>query len=200
MAKLVQLPIAVFISGGGRSLANLIRHRDEHQLPIEIRLVISSSSTVAGVKIARDAGIDTRVVLKRDFPEPSDYAEAMFQPCRQAGVELVVMGGFLKHVLIPSDFDGRVINIHPSLLPSFGGPGMYGHHVHEAVLERGEKVSGCTVHYVDNQYDHGPIVLQRKCEVRGDDTADTLAARVFEQECQALPDAIRLHHQTQLGS
>jgi phosphoribosylglycinamide formyltransferase-1 len=152
------------------------------------------------VQIARDAGINTCVVLKRDFPEPSDYAEAMFQPCRQAGVELVVMAGFLKHVLIPPDFDARVINIHPSLLPSFGGPGMYGHHVHQAVLDRGDKVSGCTVHYVDNLYDHGPVLLQRSCDVHGDDTADTLAARVFEQECLALPDAIRLHQQKQLRS
>ena len=102
------------------------------------------------------------------------------------------MAGFLKHVLIPEDFVGRVINIHPSLLPSFGGPGMYGQRVHQAVLERGVKISGCTVHYVDNEYDNGPIILQRSCLVKDDDTAETLAARVFEQECQALPNAIRM--------
>ena len=100
------------------------------------------------------------------------------------------MAGFLKHVLIPEDFRDRVINIHPSLLPSFGGSGMYGQRVHQAALDRGVKVSGCTVHYVDNHYDNGPILLQRTCEVREDDTADTLAARVFEQECRALPEAI----------
>ena len=156
--------------------------------------MISSSPSVRGVEIARSAGIDTRIVRKRDFPDPGQYTEAMFGPCRQAGVDLVVMAGFLKHVLIPEDFDHRVINIHPSLLPSFGGPGMYGHHVHQAVLDRGVKISGCTVHYVDNQYDNGPILLQRSCEVEPDDTADTLAARVFEEECKALPEAIRLHH------
>ncbi len=134
----------------------------------------------------------TIVVRKSDFPEPHDYCKAMFEPCRDAGVKLVVMAGYLKHVLIPEDFVGRVINIHPSLLPSFGGPGMYGQRVHQAVLDRGVKISGCTVHYVDNEYDNGPIILQRSCEVKDDDTAETLAARVFEQECQALPDAIRM--------
>lgn len=185
------LPVAVFLSGTGRSLANLIEHRDRHGLPIDFRIVISSSSKVRGVQIARDAGIEAIIVRKRDFPDPDDYSGAMFQPCREVGAELVVMAGYLKHVLIPPDFAGRVINIHPSLLPSFGGSGMYGSRVHQAALDRGVKVSGCTVHSVDNQYDHGPILLQRSCEVRDDDTPESLAARVFEQECQALPDAIR---------
>lgn len=192
-----RLPIAVFISGGGRSLANLIEHRDRRGLPIEISLVISSSEKVGGVQIARNAGIDTRIVRKQDFPDPQRYTEAMFGPCRELAVELVVMAGFLKHVLIPNDFQGRVINIHPSLLPSFGGPGMYGHRVHQAVLDRGVRISGCTVHYVDNQYDNGPIILQRSCPVHDDDTASLLAARVFELECEALPAAILIHYQSQ---
>jgi phosphoribosylglycinamide formyltransferase-1 len=185
------VPIAVFLSGGGRTLANLIEHRDQHGLPIDIRLVISSSSKVKGVNIARDSGIETLVVRKSDHPKPDQYCRAMFDPCRAAGVDLVVMAGFLKHVLIPDDFTGRVINIHPALLPKFGGAGMYGHHVHQAVIEAAEKSSGCTVHFVDNQYDNGPIILQRSCEVQQNDTADTLAARVFAEECQALPDALR---------
>jgi phosphoribosylglycinamide formyltransferase-1 len=192
MSDSTRLPIAVFLSGGGRSLANLIEHRDRHDLPIDIRLVVSSSAKVRGVTIARDAGLTTIVVRKSDYPEPHDYCKAMFEPCREAGVKLVVMAGYLKHVLIPKDFVGRVINIHPALLPSFGGPGMYGQRVHQAVLDRGVKISGCTVHYVDNEYDNGPVILQRSCEVKDDDTAETLAARVFEQECQALPDAIRM--------
>ena len=185
------VPIAVFLSGGGRTLANLIEHRDLHGLPIDIRLVVSSSSKVKGVNIARDAGIETLVIRKSDHPDPDQYSQAMFAPCRAAGVELVVMAGFLKHVLIPDDFAGRVINIHPALLPKFGGAGMYGHHVLQAVIEAKEKSTGCTVHFVDNQYDNGPIILQRTCEVQPDDTADTLAARVFAEECQALPDALR---------
>ncbi len=185
------LPIAVFLSGSGRTLANLIRQRDEGDLPIEIRLVISSREKVRGVQIARDAGLPTLVTRKSAATDPEDYSRAMFDPCRQAGVELVVLAGFLKHVLIPKDFENRVINIHPALLPAFGGAGMYGHYVHEAVLRSGATESGCTVHWVDNEYDRGPVILQRRCPVHLDDTAETLAARVFEQECQALPEAIR---------
>ena len=186
------LRVAVFLSGGGRTLANLIEHQHQHGLPIEFPLVISSRSDVKGVDIARDAGIDTRVVRKRDFTIDTEYAEAMFGPCRAVGAEFVVMAGFLKHVLIPADFENRVINIHPSLLPAFGGKGMFGHNVHAAAIKRGVTVSGCTVHYVDNHYDNGPILLQKTCPVHRDDTPDSLAARVFEVECEALPEAIRM--------
>lgn len=187
-----RLPIAVFLSGSGRTLANLIEHRDSGSLPIDIRLVISSSAKVKGVSIAREAGIETLVVRKTDHPDPAGYCRAMFDPCRNAAVDLVVMAGFLKHVLIPDDFASKVVNIHPSLLPKYGGPGMYGHHVHQSVIDAGETTSGCTVHYVDNEYDNGPIILQRSCEVKSDDTADTLAARVFALECAAMPAALRV--------
>ncbi len=187
----VKLPIAVFLSGSGRTLANLIRHRDEHGLPIEIRLVISSRANVRGIEIAQQDGIETRCIRKRDSPDPIAHMRQMFDPCRDAEVKYVVMAGYMNHVLIPNDFENRVINIHPSLLPSFGGAGMYGHHVHEAALKRGVKISGCTVHFVDNEYDNGPIIVQRSCPVHPDDDADTLAARVFAQECLALPEALR---------
>ncbi|TWT50264.1 Phosphoribosylglycinamide formyltransferase [Rubripirellula amarantea] len=185
------LPIAVFLSGSGRTLANLIHHRDKHDLPIDIKLVISSSGTVKGLNVAREAKIPTLVVRKSEHRDPYEYSHAMFDPCAGSGAELVVMAGFLKHVLIPKAFERKVINIHPSLLPAFGGEGMYGHRVHQAVIDRGVQVSGCTVHYVDNEYDNGPIVLQKSCRVEQTDTADTLAARVFELECEALPEAIR---------
>lgn len=191
MSDPASFPIAVFLSGGGRSLKNLVDHQRDHGLPVDIRLVISSSSKVRGVEVAKEAGLATRIVLKSQYPESAEYTEAMFAPCRDAGVKLVVMAGYLKHVVIPTDFQGRVINIHPSLLPSFGGAGMYGNRVHQAALDRGVKVSGCTVHFVDNQYDNGPIILQRTCPVQEGDTADSLAARVFLVECQALPDAVR---------
>tara|TARA_R110002049_G_scaffold285698_2_gene466813 strand:- start:22559 stop:23161 length:603 start_codon:yes stop_codon:yes gene_type:complete len=187
-----RLPIAVFLSGGGRTLENLIKHQTHHDLPIEIKLVISSSAEVRGVQIARDAGIATEVIRKQDFADAQGYSAAMFDPVRNSGAEYVVMAGFLKHVLIPDDFDHRVINIHPSLLPAFGGAGMYGQRVHAAAIDRGVTISGCTVHFVDNQYDHGPIILQRSCEVQPQDTPDTLAARVFDLECEALPAAIRM--------
>lgn len=102
------------------------------------------------------------------------------------------MGGFLKHVLIPADFENRVINIHPALIPAFCGRGMYGRYVHQAVLDYGAKISGCTVHFVDDQYDHGPIILQRTVPVLDDDTAEALAHRVFDAECEALPEALAL--------
>lgn len=185
------LPIAVFISGGGTTLRNLIECRDAGTLSVDFRLVISSSGKAGGLRYAADAGIPTRVVRKADFPGDDAYREAMFEPCRQTGVELVVMAGFLKHVLIPDDFVGKVLNIHPSLIPAFCGPGMYGRAVHAAALEKGVKISGCTVHLVDNHYDNGPIVLQRACPVKEDDTPETLAARVFGEESIALPEAIR---------
>ena len=102
------------------------------------------------------------------------------------------MGGFLKRITIPEDFAHRVVNIHPALIPAFCGDGFYGHRVHEAVLEYGAKLSGCTVHFADNQYDHGPVILQRAVPVLDDDTPDTLAARVFAAECAAYPEAIGL--------
>ena len=185
------LRVAVFLSGGGRSLQNLIDHQQKGLLPgIAIQLALSSSSKVRGVEVAANAGIETHVILKSAYPDPDAYTEAMFAPCRAKGIELVVMAGFLKHVCIPADYVGRVINIHPSLLPSFGGEGMYGHRVHQAALERGVQFSGCTVHYVDNDYDNGPIILQRCCLVANGDTADSLAARVFQLECEALPTAL----------
>ena len=185
------LPTAVFLSGGGRTLDNLIRRQQTGDLPTEIRLVISSRGSARGVEIARQAGLPTRVIRPADHPDPRDYSEAMFDPCRRAGARLVVMAGFLRHVLIPPDFQDRVLNIHPSLLPRFGGAGMYGNHVHDAVIRAGETESGCTVHLVDNEYDHGPVLHQRRCPVAPDDTPETLAARVFRLECEALPEAIR---------
>jgi phosphoribosylglycinamide formyltransferase-1 len=101
------------------------------------------------------------------------------------------MGGFLTHVLIPADFENRVLNIHPALIPAFCGKGFYGSHVHEAVLEYGAKISGCTVHFVDNEYDHGPIILQKVVPVLDDDTPESLATRVFQAECEAYPEALR---------
>lgn len=193
------MPVAVFLSGGGRTLENMITHRDSHGLPIDIRVVISSSGKVRGVDVARDAGIETRVVLKSKSDDDETYCRAMFDPVRAAGATHVVMAGFLKHVLVPNDFAGHVINIHPSLLPAFGGPGMYGGRVHAAAIARRVQVSGCTVHEVDNHYDNGPILLQRWCEVLPTDTPESLAAKVFTLECEALPAVLRKIAESQHG-
>ncbi len=186
------LPIAVLISGGGRTLRNLIQRADAGNLDVDIRLVISSSRAAGGLKHARASSIEALVVAPDECPSPEAFSQAVFEPCRQAGVQLVVMAGFVKHVPIPVDFENCVVNIHPGLIPAFCGQGFYGHLVHSAVLEYGAKVSGCTVHFVDNQYDHGPIILQRTVPVADDDTTDTLAERVFELECEAYPDSLQL--------
>ena len=187
-----KLPIAVLISGGGTTLRNLIEHIQAGTLPVEIKLVISSSPGARGLEFARNANIPALVVEKNSSLSPEAFSEAVFQPCRDAGVKYVVMGGFLKHVLIPPDFENRVVNIHPALLPAFGGKGMYGLNVHKAVLEAGETISGCTVHFVDNQYDHGPAILQRTVAVQLGDTPESLQARVFQAECEAYPAALYL--------
>jgi phosphoribosylglycinamide formyltransferase-1 len=187
-----RLRIAVLISGGGTTLKNFLDKRAQGNLDLDIGLAISSNAKAGGLAYAAEAGIPSEVVVPRDHDTPEQFCDAIFQPCRDARVDYVVMGGFLKHVLIPADFENRVINIHPGLIPAFCGKGFYGSRVHQAVLDYGVKVSGCTIHFVDDEYDHGPIILQRVVPVKNDDTAATLAARVFEAECEAYPEALRL--------
>ncbi len=188
------LRLAVLISGSGRTLQNFIRLMERGDLPVEIRLVISSTPRAGGLRFAHEAEIPTQVFSRRDARDDRDYSEKIFHACRDAEIDYVAMAGFLKFLLIPPDFENRVLNIHPALLPAFGGPGMYGHHVHQAVLAAEVPESGCTVHWVDNQYDHGPILLQRRVEVRPGDTSDTLADRVFQAELIAYPEVLRDLH------
>jgi formyltetrahydrofolate-dependent phosphoribosylglycinamide formyltransferase len=185
------LPIAVLLSGGGTTLLNLLREIAAERLAADVRLVIASRPC-PGADKARAAGLHTVELRPRDFASLEDYSQGVFDRVRSAECSLVVLGGFLSRLAIPPDFEGRVMNIHPALIPAFCGQGMYGHRVHEAVLARGVKVSGCTVHFCDNEYDHGPIILQRCVPILEDDTPDTLAARVFQAECEAYPEAIRL--------
>ncbi len=173
-------------------MRNLIEKIAAGELNIEIVLVVSSSPNVGGLQYAEKAGIPIAVVQHEDYATGEQFSNVIFDHCRQKGAELVVLGGFLKQVTIAEDFTNRVVNIHPALIPAFCGKGFYGHYVHEAVLEHGVKVSGCTIHFADNEYDNGPIILQRAVAVADDDTPDTLAARVFEAECEAYPEALRL--------
>lgn len=186
------LPVAVLISGGGTTLRNLLDCIERGELPLDVRLVVSSSGEARGLEFARSAGVKSLVVEPRDHATVDSFSKAIFDGCRAAGAELIVMGGFLKLVRIPADFQGRVVNIHPSLIPKFCGRGYYGQRVHEAVITAGETQSGCTVHFVDEQYDHGPVILQRRVSVLEDDTPETLASRVFAAECEAYPEALRL--------
>lgn len=185
------LKAAVFISGGGTTLKNLIEKIRAEKLPLDIRLVISSKASAGGLQFAAQAQIPSQIVSRLKEESDESFSRRNFDPCRAAGVDYVLMAGYLKHVLIPADFAGRVLNIHPSLIPAFCGQGMYGSRVHQSVIDYGAKLSGCTVHFVDNQFDHGPILLQRAVNVLDDDTTESLAARVFTAECEAYPAAIR---------
>ena len=187
-----RLPLAVLISGGGTTLKNLLDQSRAGKLDIDVRVVVSSSPDAKGLDFAREATIPTCVVERQRCDSDDTFSRPVFDACRSHGAELVVMGGFLKFLPIPADFANKVVNIHPSLIPAFCGQGFYGLRVHSAVCEAGVKVSGCTVHFVDNEYDHGPIILQRTVEVRDNDSPEALQKRVFEAECQAYPDAIRL--------
>jgi phosphoribosylglycinamide formyltransferase 1 len=191
-----KLKLGVLISGSGRTLQNFIELATEGGLPIDIRLVVSSTAKAGGLKFAEAAGIPTATIDRSKFSQGAagdkNYGDAVFAACRGADVDYVAMAGFLKLAPVPDDFAGRVINIHPALIPAFCGAGMYGHHVHQAVLDAGVKVTGCTVHFVDNQYDHGPIIWQQPVPVFADDTADTLAARVFAAEKEAYPHVLKL--------
>jgi phosphoribosylglycinamide formyltransferase-1 len=186
------LKLVVLISGGGTTLRNLLDRITAGQLPAQVVLVISSNPSAGGLKLAAAAGIPTQICQRSAFADDDAFGAAIFAACREAQPDLVVMAGFLKFAPVPADFANRVMNIHPALIPAFCGRGAYGLRVHRAVLEYGAKVSGCTVHFVDNEYDHGPIILQHVVPVAENDTPELLAARVFAAECEALPEAIQL--------
>ncbi len=184
--------LVVLLSAGGTTLQNMIDRIGDGRLRAKIVQVISNNADAFGLERARRAGLPSAVVGRKDAPSRQEFSRRIFELCRQAQADLDCMAGFLQLVTIPDDFRHRVMNIHPALIPAFCGQGMYGHHVHEAVLAYGAKVSGCTVHFADNEYDHGPIILQRTVPVLDDDTPDSLAERTFQQECEAYPEAIRL--------
>jgi phosphoribosylglycinamide formyltransferase-1 len=184
--------LAILLSAGGTTLQNLIDHIAAGALAAKIVVVVSNNKYAFGLERAAKAGIATTVVSRKDAGSREEFSARIFEACRAAHADLVCMAGFLQLLHIPDDFTDRVMNIHPSLIPAFCGAGFYGHHVHEGVLAYGAKITGCTVHFADNQYDNGPIILQRPVAVLDDDTPETLAARVFQEECAAYPEAIRL--------
>jgi len=179
------------LSGTGRTLVNLCARISAGSLTARIVVVISSRADALAVTRARDFGLKTVIIERRNM-DSEEFQEGLSAAIDAASPDLVCMAGFLSLWRVPKRFAGRVINIHPALLPDFGGRGMYGERVHRAVLAAGRPVSGCTVHYCDNEYDHGPIILQRRVKVEPNDTPATLGARVFEQELAAYPEAIQL--------
>ncbi|TWT44894.1 Phosphoribosylglycinamide formyltransferase [Phycisphaerae bacterium RAS1] len=186
------LRLGVLISGGGTTLSNLFQEQRADRLGgAQIVQVISSRGTVAGVRIARDAELPVDIVRRRDFPDDLRFSAALEARLEASRCDLALLAGFLCYWHLSPRWLGRVLNIHPSLLPRFGGQGMFGRRVHEAVLAASERESGCTVHLVDNEYDHGPIVAQSRVAVLPADTPDTLAARVMQAERELYPQVIR---------
>lgn len=193
-----KLPIAVLISGTGRTLKNLLDRIEAGSLDVEIRLVVSSSERALGLQYAEQNNIPIAIVKSSEFIGKDDddskakFSAAVFDACRKADVQYVAMAGYLKLLAIPDDFVEKVLNIHPSLLPKFGGKGLYGRRVHHAVLTANETISGATVHFVNDEFDAGPIILQKTVEVLPNDTIESLSDRVLERaEFEAYPEALQ---------
>ena len=185
--------VAVFVSGTGRHLENFAVLAREGKLAVEVVLALSNKAGVAALDRAARYDVPALVLDPERELDDAEFSARAFAACEEAGAETVLLAGFLRKLIVPAAWEGRVLNIHPSLLPAFGGKGYWGDRVHRAVLERGCWVSGCTVHYVDNEYDNGPILLQRAVDVESGDDVGTLAGRVFEAEVEAYPEALRLH-------
>ena len=184
------LPVAVLLSGSGRTLENLLRRCPTPALPVRVVAVVSSRPGVRGVTVARDAGLPVAVFRRRDYPDPAAHNAALNAWLAPYAPRMILLAGYLCYYIPPAWLDGPVLNIHPALLPRFGGKGMYGDRVHAAVLAAGESESGCTVHLVSDEYDAGEILGQRRVPVLPDDTVETLAARVFAAECELYPEVI----------
>jgi len=186
------LRMAVLLSGSGTSLENLLEHIDSGAVPGRVEVVISSKKKAFGLERARRRGIPAVAVVRKQHPEVGAFNDALHAVLADYDVDLVLLLGFLSPFETRGKFDGRTMNVHPALIPAFCGKGFYGHRVHEAVLEAGVKLTGATVHFVDAEYDHGPIILQEVVPVEDDDTPDTLAARVQASERRLVPEAVRL--------
>ena len=184
------LPVAVLLSGSGRTLENLLRERDAGRLCVDIVAVVSDRDGARGVDIARRADLPVGVFRRKDHPDITVHNTAINAWLAPRGPRMILLAGYLSFYQRPAWFDGPVLNIHPALLPKYGGKGMYGHHVHEAVLAAGDTESGCTVHHVNDVYDAGKIIAQQRVPVLPDDTPDSLATRVFAAECRLYPKVV----------
>ena len=188
------LNIAVFGSGAGSNFRAILTAIQQGDIPdARISLVLSNNSGAGILGIARANTLPAIHLSQKQFPDERSFAGTILSTLSEYGVNFIALAGYMKQVpgAVVAAYRNRIVNIHPALLPRFGGPGMYGTHVHEAVIASGEKVSGATVHYVDEEYDHGPIVLQLTVPVLPGDTPESLAARVLAAEHEVYPSAIR---------
>ncbi len=186
------LRIAVLLSGSGTSLENLFEHIDRGKLDAEIAVVISSKAGAFGLERARRRGVPAVAVSRAKLPEIGAFNDAIHAELAKYDVDLVACLGFLSLFELRGKFEGRTLNVHPALIPAFCGKGFYGHRVHEAVLAAGVKLSGASVHFVDGEYDKGPIIVQEAVPVLEGDTPDSLAERVQEVERRLVPRALSL--------
>jgi phosphoribosylglycinamide formyltransferase-1 len=183
--------LAVLFSGGGTTILNLLDQIEDKKLDAEIILSIASRSDIEGIDRLAERGID--VAVAKQEGDSSEVIDRKIQAwLDDSKPDLILLCGYLRLFRLEPWMEGRVLNIHPALLPNFGGKGMHGLNVHKSVIEHSESKSGCTVHYVDDEYDHGPTIIQKTCDVLENDTPESLAKRVFELECLAYPEAIRL--------
>ena len=191
------LNLGVFASGRGSNFEAILKAIQDGRLDARVRLLLTNREEAGALELAKAHGIPGAVISKQNFESRAIFVEDMLAKLKNHGVDFIVLAGYMKKVPPEaiSEYRNRIVNIHPALLPSFGGKGMYGHHVHEAVLERGCKVSGVTVHIVDEVYDHGPIIAQRSVIVEEGDTPETLAARVLNVEHQIYAEALQLFAQ-----
>jgi phosphoribosylglycinamide formyltransferase-1 len=187
-----RLRVAVLLSGEGTSLENLCERIDAGEVPAEVVAVVASRAGAGGLARAERRGIPAHAVPRREYADVAAFNDALHSVLARYDPDLVALLGFLSPFELRGRYTGRCINVHPALIPAFSGKGFYGHRVHEAVLEAGARLSGATVHFVDAEYDRGPIILQEAVPVRDDDTPESLAARVQEVERRLVPEAIRL--------
>lgn len=193
-----KLQIAVLLSGSGTSLENLLEKIDAGEVPGEVRVVIASKTKAFGLERARRRGIPAVPIPRKQHPDVGEFNDAIHAVLERYDIDLVLLLGFLSPFETRGRFEGRTMNVHPALIPSFCGKGYYGHRVHEEVIESGVKLTGATVHFVDAEYDHGPIILQEAVEVLDDDTPESLAERVQAVERRLVPEAVRLFAESKL--
>jgi len=189
-----KLNLAVFISGNGSNLQALIDACKDPAFPARIALVVSNQPGAYGLERAKKAEIPAIMIDHKNYTNRSEFENVLQDTLKDYPVNLICLAGFMR--ILSADFVNRwpnkIINTHPALLPKFGGKGMYGEHVHRAVLEAGELQSGCSIHYVIPEVDQGPVIVQRAVPVIADDSVETLAARVIAQEHIAYPEAVRM--------
>jgi phosphoribosylglycinamide formyltransferase-1 len=184
--------LAIFLSGTGTNFKAIAAAVGNGDIPARITLVASNKPDAPGLEAAKMMGLNTIIFQREEFPDGSSFAEYMLEVLKHHDVQLIVLAGYLRMIppLVVRIFRKRIINIHPALLPDFGGKGMYGMNVHRAVIGSGVEETGVTVHYVDEKYDHGEIIAQQRVPVMLGDTPETLAARVLKVEHEFYPQVI----------